>query len=219
MQIAPVSHTDIDKLKAAAATTAIQWNTYDANLTMTVAGGETTFQRTAYKEYDAALGQALTSGMHVWTVQSPNWTPNQYVGVSSKYVDKRTYPAGTYAYSMYMLNGSLCSGGASDDKSSKHMLKPPGLMKDRPIRNPQWVPERVPADTPVHVMLDMDERNLYLAIGDAEPQLAYSNLPASVHPYICSGEPLERSVMVVSSNAAKSADTGVAPPASRGWLG
>ena len=44
-----------------------------------------------------------------------------------------------------------------------------------------------------------ESRGLSFAVGDAEPQLAYTNLPASVHPYLCSGDKEDNSLMVVCS--------------------
>ena len=35
-------------------------------------------------------------------------------------------------------------------------------------------------------------------MGDEEPQLAYTKLPAKLHPYVCVGNKLESSLMVVS---------------------
>ena len=39
---------------------------------------------------------------------------------------------------------------------------------------------------------------LSFAVGDEEPQLAYTKLPAKLHPYVCVGNKLESSLMVVS---------------------
>ena len=66
-------------------------------------------------------------------------------------------------------------------------------------RNDKWENLSVPPDTPVRVIIDMDARALYFGVADEEPELAYMNLPAVLHPYICSGDMGEKSLMIASS--------------------
>ena len=71
--------------------------------------------------------------------------------------------------------------------------------------NSQWAKpqKRIPCGTPVHVLLDMDAHTLSFAIDDGAPQLAYTNLPDSVRPYVCSGEKKDRSLLIASDAASK----------------
>ena len=55
-----------------------------------------------------------------------------------------------------------------------------------------------PRGTAVDVILDMQAHTLSFAIGDADPQLAYTDLPSVVYPYVCSGEVDDRSLMIVT---------------------
>ena len=192
------------------ARTTIMWKVFHPNLvgTATTYEGvpETHFQRTAQAEHDVALGQALTSGIHEWVVTSPNWSPNSFVGVAEAACDTRTYPAapGCPAWAMQLHSGDLCSGVAA--------INPMGLARGGRLvnarraskntkgkRNDKWENLSVPPDTPVRVIIDMDARALYFGVADEEPELAYMNLPAVLHPYICSGDMGEKSLMIASS--------------------
>ena len=113
---------------------------------------------------------------------------------------------------MYLHDGELCSGIAARGKTQLGYTNADGSRgyMDEPakvghgVKNPQWakrVLTPMPTGTPVTVILDMEERTLSFAIGDAEPQLAYTNLPARVHPYLCSGDKEDNSVLVVCGGA------------------
>ena len=124
------------------------------------------------------------------------------------------YPAGTYAYAMYLHDGTLCSGAAVSPQG--FLGKAIGaVLPDKTFKSSQWLKSKagVPRGTPVHVILNMDERTLSFAIGDSEPCVAYKGLPASgVHPYLCSGDIGERSILVAVSGPPPAAE-----PARRGW--
>lgn len=208
------SHQDIVKRGQ---TTPITWQTFDVNLVKTVQGsGAVSFQRTKFGEHDAALGQAITSGCHEWVVMAANWTPNQYVGVASKYVDKRMYPAGTFAYAMYLHDGSLCSGAATVSRGFLGIEKE--MAQGKALKSSQWAKQTavVSPGTAVHVILDMDHRTLAFAIGDAEPCIAYTGLPdTGVHPYLCSGDIGDRSILVTVSGPQP--PRAQVEPARQGW--
>ena len=159
--------------------------------------------RTKYKEHDAVLGEAITSGRYEWTVRAPNGNVNNYAGVAAENCDKKIYPAGTSAWAMYLHDGELCSGVAAKVKKSLGFTRSDGTrgFMDAPgmstkssggAKNPAWTNNvrvrPIARGTPITVILDMEERTLSFAIGDAEPQLGFSNLPAKVHPYVCSGD-------------------------------
>ena len=93
---------------------------------------------------------------------------------------------------MYLHDGDLCSGVARKrgNRAAVALL--------RGVANQYWMDMPVPCGTPVRVILNMDARTLSFAIGDQDPQLAYTNLPGSLHPYICSGEKQDRSLLIVS---------------------
>ena len=194
----------------------IAWQGFSLNLRMAPGedGKSLTFRRTKYAEHDAAIGQAITSGKHEWTVTAPNGNANNFVGVATEAVDKRTYPAATSAWAMYLHDGELCSGVASRPRSTGNPLL--NTARRGPsangARNPDWVKRvlrPIPLGTPIHIILDMEEHSLSFKIGDAETQLAYTNLPTAVHPYICSGDIEDRSLLEVSGGV-----NSVAPPAS-----
>lgn len=190
----------------------VAWQTFNPNMQMTPSadGKGLTFSRIKYFEYDAALGQAIESGRHEWTVTAPHSNANNYVGVASEACDQRTYPAATSAWTMYMHDGALCSGSAASPSASLGFTRKDGTRgflemtgrKGSGARNPEWTGKRllnpIPVNTPIHVILDMEERTLAFAVGDAEPQIAFTHLPASVHPYVASGEIGDRSRMEVS---------------------
>lgn len=192
----------------------IKWECFNPNMTMTAgADGAYSFQRTKMGEHDVALGQAITSGIHEWIVVAPNWNVNQYVGVALAEVDSRMFPAGTAAWAMHLHSGDLCSGAASvlqnrtytDENGargyisvngSQHFLSPIAL-KGAGKRNAMWERTPVPRGVPVRVILDMEAHILSFGIGDQEPQLAFTSLPSSVNPYICSGNLGEKSLIEV----------------------
>ena len=69
------------------------------------------------------------------------------------------------------------------------------------MKNPEWkkvAPNNIARGTPIRAILDMEARTLSFAIGDEEPKLAFTSLPASVRPYVCSGEMGEKSILIVS---------------------
>ena len=187
----------------------ITWQTFNPNLRVEAgsAGGSLAFRRTKYGEHDVALGQAITSGCHEWTVVSPNGNANNFVGVSSSACDKRIYPAATSAWAVYFHDAELCSGSAAKSSSrgytrsdGSHGYMDPPARKGHGTRNPLWAKRAlnpIPRCTPIQAILDMDQHTLAFAIGDAEPQLAFTNLPDSVHPYICSGDHEDRSLIEV----------------------
>ena len=170
-----------------------------------------TFRRTKYAEHDAIIGNAIEKGIHEWTVCAPNSNANNFVGVSTAACDKRIYPAGTAAWAMYLHDGELCSGTAAKPTASLGYTRQDGtrgflddgLMNMRAgngARNPEWQKKAlkpIPTNTPVVVILDMEERTLSFAIGSEAPKLAFSNLPAVVHPYVCSGDLEDRSAMEI----------------------
>ena len=63
-------------------------------------------------------------------------------------------------------------------------------------RAADWTATPVAGGTPVHVLLDMNERVLKLRVGDDGPMMAaYTGLPAEgVHPYVASGEGGDESI-------------------------
>ena len=215
----------------------IQWTSYNGSLSLTtdMDGVTTIFRRTMYSEHDAALGQEIVSGVYEWTVTAPNGTPNKFVGVATAACNKRTYPSATTAWAMHLYDGDLCSGAAASDSSLGYTRSDGarGYVAARSARKAsngqknsqwqEWVLETAcsPAarGTSVRVILDMDARTLSFAIGDAKPQTAYTNLPRSgVHPYVCSGDKEDNSLMLITSRRKTSgggaAAPGPAPPAS-----
>lgn len=194
----------------------IEWKPFDGNMVMsTRPDGVVAFERTILKEHDVALGQAFTTGVHEWIVTAPNWHPNNYVGVASRYVDKRIYPAGSFAYAMYLHDGTLCSGAASHPAQGGQAF---GVGSQKAVKSKHWPKDLlISTGTPICVILDMDQRTLSFAIGDAQPQVAFTGLPAGMHPYVCSGEKAERSQLVVSGPPAADIPTGINPtPAKQG---
>ncbi|EOD16125.1 hypothetical protein EMIHUDRAFT_352574 [Emiliania huxleyi CCMP1516] len=186
------------------------WRAFDGNLTVNedAESMTTSLKRTLYKGFDAALGEELTAGRHEWVVKAPNWSPNNYVGVAADACDKRTYPSDTSAWALHLCDGTLCSGVAHNvtrgmgytrmDGSRGFLSTGSAAMaaaRSNGAKNPLWDGDRVKRGTPVRVILDMEARTLSFAIGDAEPQLAYTDLPASVCPYVASGDIGERSLM------------------------
>ena len=65
------------------------------------------------------------------------------------------------------------------------------------LKNAEWVNTPASPGTPVRIILDMEQRTMSIAVGDAEPQLAYVSLPAPLRPYICSGDTGDRSLIRV----------------------
>jgi hypothetical protein len=166
-----------------------KWNTFNPNmLTTDGENGAVTLHREKYAEHDVALGQAIDSGIHEWDLSAPNWTANNFVGVALPSCDKRIYPAATSAWAIHLNSGDLCSGVAAK-----------GLLNSRGRRigaeNPGWTKMPAKAGSVVTVILDMEAHTLSFAIGEGEPQLAFTNLPPSVNPYICSGDGKDRSVI------------------------
>ena len=157
------------------------------------------FRRDKFNEFDAAIGPRLEHGQHEWTVHAPYSNSNNFIGVSVAFCDERTYPANTSAWAMYLHDATLCSGSAS---RAKKLRDRNGASKGNGLANPGWKSGLVPRGTKVRVLLDMEARTLSFAIGDADPQLAFTELPASVHPYLCSGAKEDNSVMVVSGLSA-----------------
>lgn len=186
----------------------IFWESFDTNLVISDRNdGTATLRRTAYAEHDAAIGQEITTGKHTFTVTTPNSNANMYVGVCVVDVDKRMYPAGTSAWAMYMHDGTLCSGLRYTQANEGHLASLRDRRQARPVpwaakRHPQW-PKRataIPHNTQIHVHVDMDAGILAFAIGDGQPQIAYTDLPKEVHPYICLGEKLDNSLMIVTGS-------------------
>ena len=192
---------------------AIDWQPSGPNMVMSDGADGLTFRRAKYGGHDVALGQAIESGRHVWTVTAPNNNANNFIGVATKDCDKLTYPAATSAWAMYLHDAELCSGVAIkkvqgqgftrlDGTRGTLDLSDPVASTGKGCKNPTWMKQvlkPIPRGTPVDVILDMDAHTLSFAVGDAEPQLAYTNLPASVHPYLCSGDKEDNSLMVVCS--------------------
>jgi hypothetical protein len=194
----------------------VTWEAFHPNLVMTAGadGRSLMLSRTKYSEHDAALGQAITTGCLQWTVRTPNSNANTYVGVASARCEKRTYPAATQAWAMYLHDGDLCSAAAPAvarpgasvgftrlDGTRGYMDT--GDSQGLGARNREWVKwalRPIPTGTPIQAILDMEQRTLSFAVGDAEPQVAYTNLPGVVHPYICCGDVGERSLLEVSGS-------------------
>jgi hypothetical protein len=86
---------------------------------------------------------------------------------------------------------SLGGASASKAQAAKGKVVVDLNWEDMPVR---------PFGTTVHVVLDMDARTLSFAIDDAEPRCAFTGLPASVRPYICSGDLGDNSLMVVNGS-------------------
>ena len=199
---APVADAPMESLP-----TDIMWAPVDANMVMTVNGNVLSFRRTKYTDHDAAFGQVLEEGVHEWTVVCPNWTPNNFVGVADRACDDRKYPTATTAWAMHIHGGDLCSGAARqmvgqgftrEDGTRGYLpATGKGAKSAKVQKNAMWTNQRCGAGTPVRVILDMDERTLSFAIGDAMPRLAYTHLPDRVHPYICSGEKDDKSLVEV----------------------
>ena len=181
----------------------IAWQSFNVDMQLVPGDDGTTLKiwRTKYKEHDAILGEAITSGRHEWTVRAPNGNANNYCGVAVENCDKRIYPAGTSAWAMYLHDGDLCSGVAARPKKSLGFTRPDGTRgymeapgastRGNGAKNPLWakrVLQPIARGTPITVILDMEERTLSFAIGDEEPKLGFTNLPAMVHPYLCSGD-------------------------------
>ena len=183
---------------------AIDWEPASTNLVMTELDDRTgvSFRRTKYGGHDVALGQAIVSGYHTWTVKTPNTNANAFVGVAAADCDKFTYPAGTTAWTVCIHDGTLCSGVAQRDwnKAAPHSMY--GLSAaGKGSKSSAWLRHHrgpFPRGTAVDVILDMQAHTLSFAIGDADPQLAYTDLPSVVYPYVCSGEVDDRSLMIVT---------------------
>lgn len=167
----------------------IHWTTFNPTFAMAERNDGVEFSRGTYGGHDAALGQVLTVGRHEWIVNAPNWTPNQYIGVADGSCDVAIYPRATSAWTLYLHDGDLCSGVARfQGRRAK--------LATKGVANQYWMDMPCPINAPIRVVLNMDARTLSFAIGDEEPQLAYTNLPGNLHPYICSGEKQERSLLI-----------------------
>ena len=59
--------------------------------------------------------------------------------------------------------------------------------KDAPSRPSAWTRILGGSKTRVRVLLDMEARTLSFACDDNDMRVAFKGLPASVHPYLCSG--------------------------------
>jgi hypothetical protein len=189
---------------------AITWTTNSAvnpNLVMTANDdGTTTFRRSAYAVHDAALGQELKSGRHEWIVTAPNNSANIFAGVAAAKCNTRIYPAATTAWAFHFQDGKLSSGACVKGPPLASKGKSQGTeglhaaAEGKSVMDSGWIDAPVrPRGTPVRIILDMEERSLSIAIGDAEPQLAFTSLPRALHPYICSGDNADNSVVVVHS--------------------
>ena len=133
----------------------MKWKTYNANLLMSEnADGVTTFQRTLYADHDASLGMELTSGVHEWTVVTPNDVANMYAGVAEEICDKRLYPSGTQAWTMYFHDGSLCSKDTLRTARQKQQRAKTMTHFDGE-QDPDWKKTRVSHGTAVKVLVDM----------------------------------------------------------------
>ena len=190
----------------------IDWQPSSPNMVMAGGADGLTFRRAKYNGHDVALGQAIESGYHVWTVMAPNSNANNFVGVAAQDCDRSTYPAATNAWAMYLHDAELCSGVATNKAPGQGFTRLDGTRgtldsltgaaasTGKGCKNPEWRKQMlkpIPHGTPVDVILDMDARTLSFSVGDADSQLAYTNLPASVHPYLCSGDKEDNSLMVV----------------------
>jgi len=149
----------------------ISWVTFCPNLvTWKGAGGDTMFRRTAFEGYDAALGQSAirSSGRWEWVV----WVlqpEDSFVGVAT----------------------SNCSKN-SDDAPHKVWDVEASTLKlngENPCRVTHWKEDSKGCGDKckIRVLLDMDERTLSFSRNDEPMALAYTGLPAKVHPYLMSG--------------------------------
>ena len=149
----------------------ISWITFSPNLvTWKGAGGDTMFRRTAFEGYDAALGHSAIrkSGRWEWVV----WVlqpEDSFVGVAtfncSKNSDVAPHKVWDVAASDFKLNGQnpcCVTHWKEDAKGCGDKCK-------------------------IRVLLDMDERTLSFSRNDEPMALAYTGLPAKVHPYLMSG--------------------------------
>lgn len=163
---------------------AIVWRTFDANLKLSTGSeGETIFGRERSLGWDVALGtQPLTQGCHEWVV---NFTMNYLavIGVATEDCEKDgdcPWDSGAWAFSpeggreAFSPEGGreaclLCCAGATIA--------------------PSWSPPNIPEGAlSIRVVLDMNARTLSFACGNDKPHLAYTHLPATVYPYVCSGD-------------------------------
>ena len=152
--------------------THIEWQVFHPNMVMSTGpDGETIFSRTSLQEYDIALGQqALTAGRHEWVVTTDRHSPLKFIGVAlwdcaRRSVERRS----AWAVRVQHFH-RMC-------ESSANMAL-------------GWTPIACPDDdasATVRVLLDMDARTLSFSCDDGPMQVAYTGLPASVHPYLCSG--------------------------------
>lgn len=197
----------------------VQWQAYHPNLLLSGTDGKlVTFRRTKQSDFDVALGQAISSGRFEWTVVAPNDGANNYCGVARASCDKRIYPTATSAWTMYLHDAELLSGEVTKANTGAGFTRldgTRGLMSELVggarnqgnkgcQKHPGWVKrvmKPIERGTPITCILDMDERTLAFAIGDAEPKLAYTDLPETVHPYVCSGNHEDRSALEIFGGA------------------
>ena len=151
---------------------------------------------------------------------APNNHANNFVGVATAACNKKSYPADTAAWALYLHDGDLHSGVASghpskpsrgqgftrQDGSRGFLPGKSGTGEHSPLW-PQRGERSIPRGTPVTTILDMEARTLAFAIGDGEPQLAFTKLPAEVCPYICSGDKEDRSLIVVCGAPSETSDS------------
>ena len=157
----------------------IEWKVFDPNMIMSTGpDGETVFSRTESSLYDIALGPALTAGRHEWIVHSH--AACNFVGVATSDCSQKSDPTQTTAWTVEVNDGMLCSGAADGTDGPTRMA---ASWEEEALE----LPEAAETYTTIRVLLDMDARTLSFARNDNPMQLAYTGLPDSVHPYLCSG--------------------------------
>jgi len=150
----------------------ISWVTFSPNM-MTAKGadGDDWFRRTTSDDYDVALGRkGLTSGRWEWFV----WVlqpEDSFVGVATFDCSKDSGNDPHKVWDITASNLELNSENPCRVSDVKH-FKGAAFCGD---------------SCKIRVLLDMDERTLSFSRNDEPMALAYTGLPAKVHPYLMSG--------------------------------
>ena len=169
----------------------VPWTTYHSNCSIAQQrDGSFLFTRKTNSEYDIALGPATSSGRIEWVAKGSSGR----TGVATDAVDKRnTVGDSSFFYGVDLDKGS--QRGRMGTKCNSY--------------SKSWA-----RGTPVRVIVDMEERKMYVAVGSEAPVLARSDLPPTVHPCVHSGD--GNSITIQGPTRAAAAAHGA--PASGGAL-
>jgi len=161
-----------------------EWEVIDGteedNMSMLVQDDRVRFRREYEVGYGAAIGKKLlTTGRHQWTVIFPNGASRSTCLVGVAFAD-----AHGDDHIERSVTVDLADGTQSPQTEGEYELAA------------DWRETPVAGGTPVHVLLDMDERVLMLRVSDDGPMMAaYTGLPAEgVYPYVASGDGGDESI-------------------------